>query len=49
MIGKTKYQGWKGDFVDHYFGYLEKGEWVNINIFHYIWLKINKYTVRKIK
>lgn len=45
---KYKYQGWKGGLVDHYFGHLEKGIWVDISIFKYWWLKSNGYTVRKI-
>lgn len=44
---KYKYQGWKGGFVDAYFGHLEKGVWVDISIFKYWWLKSNGYIARK--
>ena len=43
---KNKYEGWKGSFVDAYFGNLEKGEWVKISYLKYLWLKWNKYIVR---
>lgn len=45
---KTKYQGWKGGYIAHYFGHLEEGEWVDISFCRYLWLKLNGYTVRKI-
>lgn len=44
---KYTHEAWRGDFVDHYFGYLERGEWVKVSWIKYLWLKINKYTVRK--
>ena len=44
-----KFQGWKGNFYDAYFGNLENGEWVDINFFHYLWLRMNDKIVRIVK
>jgi hypothetical protein len=46
---KNKYQAWRGNYIDLYFGYLEKGEWVNVGFIKFYWLKLNGYLVRKIK
>jgi len=46
---RRTYQGWKGSYVDHYFGNLDKGTWINISWLKYIFLKLGGYTVRKIK
>ena len=47
MNNQTKvYEGWKGSFVDSYFNDLDNGEWVEIGVFRYWWLKIRNYRVR---
>lgn len=46
---KYTYQGWKGNFVDAYFGDLAKGEWVNVTWLKYHYLKNNGYIARKEK
>jgi len=48
-MSKYTYQGWKGFFMDYYFGYLEKGNWVEISHWKYFWLNLQGYEVRKIK
>lgn len=48
-MSKYIYQGWKGFFTDHYFGHLEKGEWVEISYWKYFWLNLQGFEVRKIK
>ena len=42
-----KFYGWKGKFIDAYFNDLHKGEWVQVNIFVYIYLWMQNY-IRKI-
>jgi len=46
---KKRYFGWKGNFTDHYFNHLERGEWVEISWFKYWSLKNQGYTVKIIK
>ena len=46
---KNKYQAWRGNYIDCYFEDLHKGEWVNVSLIKYYWLKINGYLVKKIK
>ena len=41
-----EFQGWKGNFYDSYFNNLDKGEWVRINLFMYLWLWLRDYRVR---
>ena len=43
----TKYEGWKGNFIDAYFNHLENGEWVEISWLKYTWLNLWGYIVRK--
>ncbi len=46
---KYNYQGWQGCMVDAYFGNLEKGEWIDITLLKYLWLKVKGCIVRKNK
>ena len=43
---RLRFEGWKGSMPDSYFNNLENGEWVRINVFTYIWLKLNNYHAR---
>jgi hypothetical protein len=43
-----RYEGWKGDKIDAYFGHLDQGEWVKISWFKYHRLKWLGYIVRKV-
>lgn len=40
------FEGWKGSYIDSYFSNLDKGDWVRINIFLYLWLLLRDYRVR---
>lgn len=43
-----KFYGWRGSFVDAYFGDLHKGEWVRVNVFFYVYLWLQNY-IRRIE
>jgi len=46
MAKRIKFKAWKGDFYDSYFNNLENGEWVNVNIIRFIFLKIRNFRTK---
>lgn len=46
---KGKYQAWRGNYIDCYFGDLHKGEWIDVNFIKFFSLKFNGFLVRKTK